>query len=295
VKSLIKTSIRVVRQNPGTLRPRFPHSPRVRVRPVTYSLCFLCAVSLLLAQGTRRIPPATIGTAPGPRIVPPPPGYRFPNGQSYVYGVEWHLFNAGTATVRMDSADVQERVTAIGDSAGFVNTFLKVHDFFEARFDPRTFCSLHVSKHLEEGSRKGQTELAFDYVHHKSVLDDKNLKKGESRHTENDIPGCVTDVVSGFYYLASLPLQPGTFNTFVVSDGVRTTDVTAYVEARDQVKVPAGSYRTVRVKAEPVSGPLKGKTAILVWFSDDPNHIPVQMRSKLGWGTLVFRLQRLGK
>jgi hypothetical protein len=260
-----------------------------------YILCLLGTVSPLLSQATHPIPPATISAAPGARIIPPPPGYRFPNGQSYVYGVEWRLFNAGTATVKMDVAGAQQRVTAIGDSAGFVSAFYKVHDFLEARFDPRSFCSLHVSKRLQEGSRKRQIELGFDYGRHKSVLDDKNLKTGESKQTENDIPNCVTDVVSGFYYLASLRLEPGTFNTFAVNDGARTTDVTAHVEARERVKVPAGTYQTIRLRAEPDSGPLKGKTTIVVWFTDDGNHVPVQMRSKLGWGTLMFRLQRLEK
>jgi hypothetical protein len=260
---------------------------------IIHVLCLVCTLSSSLAQATRPTTPATISAAPGSRIIPPPPGYRFPNGQSYVYGVEWHLFNAGTATVKMEAPGSQQRVTALGDSAGFVNAFYKVHDFLEARFDPLSFCSLHVSKHLEEGSRKRQTELAFDYSRHKSMLDDKNLKTGDSKHTENDIPSCVTDVVSGFYYLASLPLEPGTFNTFVVSDGAKTTDVTAHVEARERVRVPAGTYQTIRVKAEPDSGPLKGKTTIVVWFTDDGNHVPVQMRSKLGWGTLMFRLQRV--
>ena len=265
----------------------------LEVQRITHILCLMCTVSPLLAQTMHPTPPATINAAPGPRIVPPPPGYRFPNGQSYVYGVEWHFLNAGTATVRMDAAGAPQRVTAAGDSAGFVNKFFKVHDFVEARFDPHPFCSLQVSKHLEEGSRKRQTELAFDYAHHKSVFDDRNLKTNESKHAENDIPSCVTDVLSGFYYLASLPLEPGTFNTFIVSDGAKAADVTAHVEAREHVKVPAGSYQTLRVRAEPDSGPLMGKTTIVVWFTDDTNHVPVQMRSKLRWGTLMFRLQRL--
>lgn len=255
----------------------------------------MCTVSSLLAQSIPPVPQATINAASGSRIIAPLPGYRFPDGQRYVYAVEWHLFNAGTAALRMEVDGAQQRVTAAGDSAGFVNAFYKVHDFLEARFDPRSFCSLHVSKHLEEGSRKRRTELGFDYSHHKSVLDDKNLKTGDSKHIENDIPSCVTDVVSGFYYLASLQLELGTFSTFVVSDGAKTIDVTAHVEAREHLKVPAGSYQTIRVKVEPNSGPLTGKTTIIVWFTDDTNHVPVQMRSKLVWGTLIFRLQRLEK
>jgi hypothetical protein len=240
-------------------------------------------------------PLPTISAAPSARIVPPPQNYTFPDGQTYVYGVEWHLFNAGTARVALGFEGGQQQVTAVADSAGVVNALYKVHDRFDAFFDPRTFCSLRVSKHSEEGSHSRQTELHFDYPRKKSVLDEKNLKTSEQKHVENDLPACVTDVVSGFYYLASLPLQPGNTNTFPINDGGKTTEVTARVEAREQIKETAGTFQTVRVRADAISGALQGKGTVWVWFTDDANHTPVQMRSKLGWGTLLFRLQRIEK
>ncbi|MBZ5706502.1 MAG: DUF3108 domain-containing protein [Acidobacteriia bacterium] len=240
-------------------------------------------------------PTATVSAAPASQIIPPPPNYHFPNGQTYVYGVEWHLFTAGTAAVKLESAGTDERVTATGDSTGVVNALYKVHDRFEALFGARTFCSHRVTKHSEEGSHKRDTAIVFDYPRGKSVLDEKNLKTGELKHVENDIPGCITDVVSGFYYVASLPLEPGNSYTFSLNDGGKTTEVTARAESREQVKVPLGTFQTIRVKAEASSGPLKGKGTVWVWFTDDPNRTPVQMRSKLGWGTLLFRMQRLEK
>jgi hypothetical protein len=254
----------------------------------------LRAQTQLPAQSSQA-PLSTIGSAPSARIIAPPPKYAFPNGQTYVYGVEWHLFNAGTSEVTLSLDGGQEHVTAIANSSGVVNTLYKVQDHFEAFFDPHTFCSLRVSKDTEEGSHSRQTELRFDYSRNKSILDEKNLKTGEQKHVENDLPGCVSDVVSGFYYLASLPLQPGNSYTFPIDDGNKTTEVTAHVEAREEVKVPAGTYQTVRVKAEAISGSLRGKGTVWAWFTDDANHTPVQMRSKLGWGTLLFRLQRIEK
>jgi uncharacterized protein DUF3108 len=237
-------------------------------------------------------PKASVSAVPGPHIVPPPPNYRFPNGQSYIYGVEWHLFNAGVATVKMEAAGAEQKVSAVADSVGVVNVLYSVHDRFEARFDPQTFCSLGIVKHTEEGARKRETEVRFDPTRGKSILDEKNLKTGETKHVENDIPRCITDVVTGFYYLASLPLQTGDSYSFAINDGGKTTEVRAHVETRERVKTPAGTFPAVRVVAEPISGPLKGKGRVWVWYSDDSNHAPVQMRSKLGWGTLFFRLQR---
>ena len=105
----------------------------------------------------------------------------------------------------------------------------------------------------------------------------------------------MTDVVTGFYYLSSLPLQPGNSYTFPVSDGGKNAEVTAHVEGKEKVKVPAGSFQTVRVSAEASSGTLKGKGKVWAWFTDDANLTPVQLRAKLSWGMLLFRLQRVDR
>jgi hypothetical protein len=253
----------------------------------------LLIAAMLSAQ---QAPPAAITTI-GPasvQIAPPRRNYPFPDGRSYVYSVEWHLITAGTAVLKMEAAGNERKVTASAESSGAVNVIFPVHDRFESRFDPRTFCSLSILKHSEEGSHKRETSIHFDYARKKSTLDEKNLKTGEPKHVENDLAGCATDVITGFYYLQSLPLQPGASYEFPISDG-KTTIVRATVDKREQIKVPAGTFPAVLVTAEATSGPLKSKAKVWVWYSEDPSHTPVQMRAKLGWGTLLFRLQRIGK
>jgi hypothetical protein len=236
---------------------------------------------------------ATISAAT-PQVSPPRPNYAFPDFQSYVYSAEWHLITAGTGTVRMEPDGNVRKVTATAESQGAVNVIFPVQDRFEARFDPRTFCSLSIFKHSEEGQHKRETSIHFDYARKRSMLDEKNLKTGETKQVESDIPGCATDVITGFYYLQSLPLLVGAVYEFPISDG-KTTIVRAKVEKREEVKVPAGTFSTVMVSAEATSGPLQSKGKVWAWYTDDANHTPVQMRSKLGWGTLLFRLQKIEK
>ncbi len=258
----------------------------------------LCCMIFLIGTtlSAQQSPPTaitTIGPAPV-QIVPPHHNYPFPDGRSYVYSVEWHLITAGTAVLKMEAAGNERKVTASAESSGAVNVIFPVHDRFESRFDPRTFCSLSIFKHSEEGSHKRETSIHFDYARKKSTLDEKNLKTGETKHVENDLASCATDVITGFYYLQSLPLQPGASYEFPISDG-KTTIVRASVDKREKIKVPAGTFPAVLVTAEATSGPLRSKGKVWVWYSDDPNHTPVQMRAKLGWGTLLFRLQRVEK
>jgi Protein of unknown function (DUF3108) len=256
----------------------------------------LGALTCLWTQGVslgQQGPPTSIGPAPK-QIVPPRPNYPFPDGQRYVFSAEWHLITAGTATVRMETAGSERKVVATAESRGAVNVIFPVNDRFESRFEPRTFCSLSIFKHSEEGSHKRETSIQFDYARKKSVLDEKNLKTGETKKVENDLAACSTDVITGFYYLQSLPLQLGASYEFPISDG-KSTIVRAAVEKREQIKVPAGTFPTVLVTAEATSGSLQSKGKVWVWYSDDGSHRPVQMRVKLGWGTLLFRLQRIEK
>jgi Protein of unknown function (DUF3108) len=261
-------------------------------------LCLLALLWFLFLQASsysaQQSSLPTISAAPASVIIPPPPDYHYPDGQTYVYNVEWHMINAGTASVKLQADSGGQHVIATAGSAGVVNALYRVNDHMDAFFDGRSFCSKRISKHIEEGSKSRESDLRFDYPRGKSVLDEKNLKTGEQKHLENDIPGCVTDVASGFYYVASLPLQTGNAYIFTVSDG-KTNQISVHVEAREQVKVPAGTYQTVRLRAEAISGTLKEKGVVWAWFTDDANHTPVQMRSKLGWGTLYFRLQRVEK
>jgi len=264
-----------------------------RVSPGLALCTLLCCQSTNVLYGQENTPTASIGQA-HPQIVPPPPNYRFPDSQSYVYAAEWHLITAGTGVVRMEADGNERKVTATAESQGAVNVIYRVHDRFEAKFDPSTFCSTSIFKHSEEGPHKRETSIQFDYQRKKSVLDEKNLKTGETKKVENDLEECATDVITGFYYLQSLPLQLGSVYEFPISDG-KTTIIRATVEKREQIKVPAGTFAAVLVSAEATSGPLQSKGKVWAWYSDDATHTPVQMRAKLGWGTLLFRLQRIEK
>jgi len=247
--------------------------------------------ALLERSSSAQMQNPTIASLAPSRIVAPAPSYSFPTDK-YVFSVRWQFFNAGTSTVAMQRTPAGLRVTATADSAGMPDKFFRIHDQFNADVDPHTFCTLHVWKHNEEGPRRRDFDIVLDYAHRKSSLEAHDLKTSETKRSQFDIPPCATDLVSGFFYVASLPLTPGFSHTFPVNDNGKTIDARIQVEARETVKGPVGEFHTVRVKAEPMSGPMKGKATILVWFTDDSRHMPVQMKSKLGFATLSFQLQK---
>jgi hypothetical protein len=224
-------------------------------------------------------------------IHPPPPGLQFPNGLTLVYQAEWRLWTAGTARFTLeDAGSNMQRITGTAESSGFVSALYPVHDRFQSVFDRRTFCSQSINKHAEEGFHKRETLINFNYSRRKSILDETNLKNSEVKHVENDIPACVTDVVSGIFYVAAQTLAVGDSYAFPLNDGNKTLDVTVRVEAKEQLKVPAGTFATIRTAPQATAGVLKDRGRIWIWYSDDARHIPVQMRARMLWGTLTFKL-----
>jgi hypothetical protein len=234
--------------------------------------------------------------SPGSRIQPLRPGFHFPYGDTLHYQGEWRFIDAGVATLRIEQSGGQNHVAATADSSGVVAMLYRVQDRLNSYFDPSKLCSNKVVKHTEEGSRQRETVVTYDYGRGKAVLEERDLKDNQHKKTESDIPGCVTDMVSGILYVASLPLQPGDTYTFPVNDGGKTVTARAHVEAREEIKTPAGTFKAVRVGPEGDSGALlKNKGRIWIWYSDDDRHLPVQMRAKLFWGVVNVYLASVSK
>ena len=250
-------------------------------------IMLLVAVTLAAQRNDASATPIAGGSAV--QIQAPPANYAFPYNETYVYSADWRIWTGGTVVLTM----IPGAVSATANSTGFVSMLYPVHDQFQSTFDPKTFCSQSIRKHTEEGYHARDTMITFDYAQKKSILDESNLKKKESKRVENDIPGCVTDVLTAIYYAGSLPLKNDGVYRFPINDGNKTLDVELKVEARETVKVPAGTFKTIRVSPASTARGLNSRGKLWLWYSDDSRRIPVQMRGRFLWGTITFQLQRI--
>ena len=243
----------------------------------------------IAAQTSPKLP-----AIPAPEIHPPAANHRLPEGAVLHYRAEWHGLNAGTATLRVDpGAGDEVRVIGMANATGFVSHLYHVHDVFESSFTRSTFCSSRIHKQTEEGSRRRDETIRFDYAKKKSIRDELDLKKNQRMHIENDIPPCATDVLSALWYTGSLPLAPGATYSFPLNDGAKTAVINLAVEATEPVKTGVGTFNAIRVQPTSESDILKKRGTIWVWYSNDAERLPVQMRGRMGWGTVTFTLESI--
>jgi hypothetical protein len=240
----------------------------------------------LLGLGSKPAPPVPI-----PTLQPPMPGYSFPAKQALTFTVDWRVYTGGTAVFHLEQQGDQLKVNATADTVGAVNMLFPVVDKFQSSMDMKTGCSQGFSKQTQEGRRKISSDLTIDQAAGKQTLVEKNLVKGTQKTQTTSVPACVTDSLSAIFYAASQRLVVGQDFSFPLADAMRTVTVTMKVEAKEEIKTPAGTFETFRVEPTAEEGVVKNRGNIWIWFTDDARHMPVQIRARLFWGTITFHLQ----
>lgn len=220
----------------------------------------------------------------------------FAGGEKLTYSVTWSIFPAGTVTASLrtvgeDSKDAFE-VTTTAHSQGVVSLLYNVENEFHSIFDPQTACSQRISKKINEGRRRKDTTIVFDSARKLAILDERDLNRPNDppKHAENQIPGCVEDVVAAFYFLRLQDFAVGKSIHLPVNDGSKTTDVTVEVQARERIQTPLGNRESFRVEPKVFSGLFKRKGRMLIWFSDDPQRLPLRIKAIISVGTLTGNL-----
>lgn len=225
-------------------------------------------------------------TLPSPKA-----GFSFPQRQTLTYSVDWRVFPAGTAVLHFEQQGDREKISATADTVGALNMLFHVSDKFQSTFDRAKGCTYSFDKQTVEGRRQINSTLRLDYGAGRSILDEKNLVKGDTKHIEQPIAGCVTDLLTGIFYAASQPMDAvGQSFVLPVVDAMHTVPVTMKVEGRETVKTPLGTFKTIRVQPTADAGVVKNRGNIWIWYTDDDKHLPVQMRARLFWGTITFQL-----
>lgn len=247
--------------------------------PVIASAC----AAAILAGG--------IGHAQAPHTMP------FAPGETLTYEVDWSIFDAGTITVTLGDSDghkgVSSEIVTTARSQGFSSLLYKVQDDYHSYFNPQTLCSESISKTINEGSRHKQIEIKFDGGRRMAFQDDRDLTRPNMplKHVENEIPACVEDIVTAFYFLRHQSFQVGHDIHLSINDGGPTREVVAQVQAREQIQTALGNRAAFRVEPKVFGSLYKKKGRLLVWFSDDEQHLPLRIKTSISVGTLTGNLK----
>ena len=227
------------------------------------------------------------------------PDGSLPAREKLEYSVEWRLITAGKvqlgwgANPQADKAGWQTKVHL--ESTGLVSKLFKVNDDYTSTMS-EGLCAASTLMISSEGRRRRETRVTFDSATRKASYREKDLNTNAvSASDDLETPECVHDVFGGLYLLRTLHLEPGQSAQVPVSDGKKSVSAKVEAQARETVKTPAGTFKTIRYEAYLFNNVLYRRPAHLyVWLSDDARRLPVQIRVKMQFtiGTITLQLEK---
>jgi hypothetical protein len=222
-----------------------------------------------------------------------------PTKETLHYNIEWRLFSAGKATVELTSTATPKpamQATLRLESSGIVSKLFKVEDDYSAALNPN-YCAQTLQMTTHEGNRLRETKVTFDSEAKKASYLERDRAKNNATvlAQETDIPACVHDVLGGLFFIRTLSLEPGQSTQIPVSDGKKSVMVKVEAQAREDIKTPEGTFRTIRYEVYLFNGVLYRRPAHLtLWVSDDRRKLPVQIRVRMTFtiGTILLQLEK---
>lgn len=210
------------------------------------------------------------------------------------YAATWRLLPAGQATLRWSNLHGQRQITFSADASRLVALFYPLRDRMQSLYDPQSFCTTSVDNDTLEGRRHRQTHILYQPGLKQLTLDETDLSHQPpvAKHEVKPIPGCVLDLFSALDYVRAQPLRVGDVYNFPVNEGGQTGEVRLTVNLRETVTTPAGRFTAVRAHPTVLDPKaLRRPGQMWIWFSDDARHLPVQVETKVSWGTLIAQLE----
>jgi len=223
----------------------------------------------------------------------------FPARETFQYNIEWRLFSAGKAKVELTTVPQPRpglRVNLHLESSGIVSKLFRVEDDYAANLSSG-YCAQSLQLTAHEGNRQRETKITFDAESKKASYLERDRTKNNAvvLAKEIDIPACVHDVMGGLFFIRTLNLEPGQSTQIPVSDGKKSVMVKVEAQAREDVKTPLGTFKTIRYEVYLFDGVLYKRSAhVNLWISDDRRRLPVQIRVRMTFtiGTINLQLEK---
>jgi hypothetical protein len=222
----------------------------------------------------------------------------FPSAENLSYDIEWRLIYAGSAHLSLvpkpgDPSKWDSRLHI--ESGGLVSKLYTLEDTYSVGMD-NGFCTTATHLDAIEGKRHRDTKVLYDHTRGKATSVERDvIKNSVIKTSEVEIPTCAIDVVAGLYKLRMDRLEPGQSKQVMMSDGKKTASVRVEAQGREQVKIKAGTFDTIRYEVFIFNGVLFSRKAdMLVWLTDDAHRLPVQIRARMSFpiGTITFELEK---
>jgi hypothetical protein len=218
----------------------------------------------------------------------------FSTGEVLRYKVHYGMINAAEAVIEV-APEIQKvnnrpcyKANVFGKTIGSFDYFLRIRDTWRSYIDTAAIVPQMFHRNIEEGKYRKKENATFDHYRNVVVVEDK---KGTDTFK---VPENVQDIVSGFFYMRTLPLDKYKNGDIIRLQGFfddEVFDFTVVFRGREIVETKAGNIRAFKlVPKMPENKLFSGENAVSVYLSDDKNKIPVLIKAEMFVGSIKVNL-----
>ena len=156
----------------------------------------------------------------------------------------------------------------------------KVRDKYETYVDAQTLMPLVFKRDVNEGGYKFTNFVVFDRPNNKVYSNNKSF----------DASDCIQDVLSAIYYARNIDynkLKPGAkipFDLFL-DDEIHSLYIRYH--GKEKITTKYGTFNAIKISPLLIEGTIfKGGEKMMIWVSDDGNHIPLRIDSPILVGSI---------
>ncbi|MFT3936751.1 MAG: DUF3108 domain-containing protein [Chitinophagaceae bacterium] len=171
-------------------------------------------------------------------------------------------------------------ITGTGKTYSFYDSFFRVRDKYETFTDTTTLQPQKFIRNVDEGGYKKYENVVFNQQTNTAITNNGVFK----------VPNCVQDVLSAIFYARNID-----FNKYKVDDKIPFTmfldneNYNLYIRymGKETIKTKYGKFRAIKFKPLLVKGTIfEGGEKMVVWVSDDANHLPLRVESPISVGSI---------
>ncbi len=212
-----------------------------------------------------------------------------PSRETCTYHLSWNgLLAVGRAAIRLEKDNDLIRLEMTARTVRPIDFLFKIRDRFDSELPTGLFYFLQYRKRIREGHYR-----RLDLVTYNPSTNMVTYKRNGKLRDKMKVAPPLYDPFS-VLYAYRFRCDPSRQCTLVATDGKHVDKVTVRPLKKEKIKVPAGTFDTIKVEPcwKRMQGVFRTKKGghIYVWFTDDRFRVPVKMEAEIFLGRVVGEL-----
>ena len=212
--------------------------------------------------------------------------WPFQIGERLTYDVSFTGITAGQASLEVVNDTVvnnnhQLHIRFNARTTFPVSSIYTINDQVDTWLDSKYLYTKKLTKNIREGNYKNDSYTIIDYDQSIAITNGDTVI----------IDQFLRDPYSLFYFLRTIPLIIDETIDFTAFDGKKITPFQVITKTKETINTMAGTFSCLVVKPFRKGATLlKNKGDMMIWFSDDKIRLPIQIRIKLKYGSMLLKL-----